>query len=407
MRPALAAALLILIALAPPALAPPARADRALAPPPPTPAADVPPPALALVRRIAAGRSDVDLRLVDHGARQVTPLLEHLADGQWALAAHAATGRWALSRIGTDEPLAQLAGRAVTTPKNVTTLVLGDVENGVVAVAAADKRCVAAKCFESVARFSADGSAVLTALHTSSSTWLDRYVFGATPAPAIHLDKRKSKRGAGLFSFAADDGRVAYQVAGEGLFVEPMPPPPKGGKGAQAPPKQGKPVTRPTLLMEAPLLLAGDALVYFRREPTEQKRGFVEVFDLAARSTTLLYEFPDEYPLWSGGFRLAAATRTVLLVNATSSRPSGALVALPLAGGPARELVTDVLALHDVSADGRFALVSRWRDPARGDRPDNPQRLVVIEVATGRVVSETDLTVDGARVEGAAFVAIR
>lgn len=397
MRPALASALLALTTLAPPALA-----DRLV--PPPAPAAAAPPHALVLVRRIAPGGNDVDLRLVDPATKQVTPVHAHLPDGQWALAVHAATGRWALSRIGTDEQPARLVDREVTSPKNVTTLLLGDLAGGVVAVAPGDKRCVAAKCFESVVRFSADGSAVLTELHTSSTTWLDRYVFGAAPTPAIHLDKRKAKRAAGVFTFAADDGRVAYQVPNEGLFVETMPAPPKGGKGAQAQPKQGKPVARPTLLMEAPLLLAGDALVYFRREPVEQKRGFVEIFDLASKQTTLAYEFPDEYPMWFGGFRLAVATREVLLVNATSSRPSGALVAIPLAGGAARELATDVLALHDVSSDGRFAIVSRWHDRTRGDRGDNAHRLVVIEVATGRVVSETDLGVDGARVEAAAFV---
>lgn len=337
-------------------------------------AADGPPPAaIYLLERIEPGGAH-ELGQVDLGKGAYTPWYDALPLGGYDLAVHAATGRWVLSygRLSNGDPLV-IDGKPFETPEGVVALVLGQLGQGVVATLTGDKKCIAIKCFERAGRFSADGAVFVTELLRSSYTTLNRYVFAAGAAAQAFIPRSTKRRDATVFAITADDGRLATWAPATGLYVETLSTAWTVPSKKPVAPTPSKPVAKPALMLAGPILLADRHLVYFRREPVEQRQGYIEVFDLDKKQATIAYTFPQESPMWSAGLLYAAARRTVVFND-----DYGGLFAFGLDDLAPRR-IADARLLHDVSPDGRYVLFSR---PAGGG-----DELCVYDLADGKIVA--------------------
>lgn len=342
--------------------------------------------AIALVEEIAPGKNNVFLGRV--GAGGFSTVCE-LPPGAHGLAVHASTGRWVLSTSPNGEAaLPKLGGKVSPAPAGVATLVFGQDEKGILDVSAADPKCKSPACFDGVVGFGKDGESVVVESLTNPETRLSRYGFAAPHKRTSVLERR----GAVQPTLDADEKRVAYLTEKEGLFVEDAPT----GKAKAAR------VTKPALLMDAPLLLSGARLFYFRREPVEQKQGFLEAWDLSAKKALPVFTLPMDYPMWNEGFFQAG--EQVLFVDASKAPAGGALWVFSTAKLEPRQVAEDVVRVLDVSADGRAVLVVRRKDPKRGDYADNPELLQLLAIDDGKVLGEVDTQVTGARIRKAGLL---
>jgi hypothetical protein len=341
--------------------------------------------AVALVEEIAPRKNQVFVGLTDEGKFQ--PLGE-LPPGAYGLAVHASTGRWVLSASPNGEAaLPKLGGKASPAPAKVATLVFGQ-EKGILDLAPGDAKCKDPGCFEGVVGFGKDGDSVVVESLTNPETRLSRYAFAAPHKRTPVLERR----GAVQPRLDADERRVVYMTEKEGLFIEE---PAAKVKAVR--------LVKPALLMDAPMLLSGKRLYYFRREPVEQRQGFIEAWDLEAKKALPVFTLPMDYPMWNEGFFQAGAQ--VLFVDATKAPAGGALWAFATATLEPRKVAEDVVRVLDVSADGRAVLVVRRKDPKRGDYADNPERLVLLSVEDGKVLGTVDTGVAGARIKKAGLLA--
>jgi len=342
-----------------------------------------PPPALVFVEGAAPGKSPVVLGTADFGASTFTPVLEDLPTGTWGMAVHAASGTWALSGAPTGgEPLA-LAGQKPVAVPGAATLLVGKAGAAGFQQLAGDPTCRTAKCYEVAAGFTPDAGAVLTQQLRLGGTRLVSVGLDAAHRRATVFDRP----GAAQPVLSADQRRVGY-LTGGALFVEPLPL-------AKAKPQ---PLGRPTLLMDSPLALASEQLLFFRREPVEQRRGFIEAWKVGAKTAALGWALPADFPMLSEQMVFSPAASTVLLADAEHSELGGNLVAIAVPGLQARKLATGVRRVLDASPDGRWALVVRRKDPARADYADNPEQLVVIDLGTGTEGAVLATGVPGAKI---------
>ncbi len=363
--------------------APAAIADQ-IAPPPTAPHV------IAVAQRERAGDSTATLAVYD-GSGTATPLIDAMPLASMHLGVHQATGRWALvfHQLSNGDPL-QIAGKAVSKPDARNTLVLGDL-TGVTAAVYGDKACTNAKkaCFETPRAWSPDGAYVYVESLTSSWGTVGRWSFGKKPKRAVITAKKP-----GALSISPDHTRAAY-VAKDGVHAVKLPAAKKKATKIKA---TKKPTVSPDLLMSE-VYPIGDKLYWFRREPTEQKQGWFEAYDLTTKQTTQLLEAKTEFYMPRGGFVSTHARGTVLFgYDADYERAE----IYEAAGGQVTLITRDVRQLLDVSADGRYVLVTRRKDPKKGDVSGNPEQLVIIDLDTRRDVQVIDTT--GDKVTGAAFV---
>ncbi|MBK9033096.1 MAG: hypothetical protein IPL61_17810 [Myxococcales bacterium] len=384
-----------------------ARADE---PPPPKPAPTPKPPTppgppgvYYHVEHIKPGANPHELGTVDltRGGWKA-----RYGDLDWGVdtAVHPGSGRFALSLgVAGDARTVTLDGHALTlTSDQPIVLAIGTFAHGVDTIVPGDPTCVPIKCFEKAWRFSVDGS-VLYTLELHQSTTKVRRVPLADPTKATLVFDRKRVLAAEPAP-TPDHQRWAYD-AKDGIHVEAMPPVPAPGVTKKPRlPKLGKAVVAPKLLVSAPIALLENTVAVFRREPTEQREGYIELYDLTTRAPRRVYTFAEPFALWQAGFKTSAAHRSVLLVAERK------LLAVSIVDGAVRTLADDANVLFDVSADGRFALVetSAAATPSsREGNATNPLALTVIEIGTGRRVASQPIPVTGTewvRTEEARFL---
>lgn len=302
-------------------------------------------------------------------------------------AVHPGTGRFALamSTVGTETWDETLGDRKVTLgPAVPMQLVIGSVGKGIETVFTGDAGCIPARCFEAAWSFSADGSRLYTQLVASGYTLVRSIPVAAPAAAALVFDKRKSKRTAGPPAMSPDQKRIAYPGTNE-LYVEAMPAVPVDARKKPKLSKQSKAVAKPNLLMDAAVGVMDDVIFFHRREPKEQKEGYIEAYDVKQKKTTRVYTFAQEFPFWGGVFLGSIPSRTVVF------RAERKLLAVSLDDMTTRTLAEDVNELFDVSVDGRHALVetSAIRTPdSRESDTKNPLKLTLYEIASGKKVAE-------------------
>jgi Tol biopolymer transport system component len=204
------------------------------------------------------------------------------------------------------------------------------------------------------------------------------------------------------FTVSPDGARAAY-VLGDAIYVTAWPAQPADPKKAAVVVKAGKVAVKPSLLM-SDVAIFGDTIFYFRREPKEQKRGWIEAWDLAAKKATTVFELPEDYPMWNGRFLWSSSRKSVLFQH-DASYGRGDVYEVALADLQAKKRFGDVHRLLDVSPDGRWVLYAAYTAPDRGDRPDNPEVLVVFDLERGTEMARAASGVPGARFEHAYFVA--
>lgn len=366
-------------------------------------AEDVPgaPDVLVLSTKIQAGTAPpLQLtRLTPRG--EATIVLDALPTGSYHLDAHQATGRWLLTfgELSNGEPLT-IGGEAVS--NDVTnTLVLGEGDK-VVATTQGDRTCTRNKkvCFEQGRGFTPDGAYVFVeSMRSTWSTW-GRWTFGARPKRVEVVDK---KLGAGLA--VSPDGKTAAYVAKDGIHVTAWPAQPASAK-KKAPKLKAtkKAVANPTVLMSE-LWPIGDRVYYLRREPVEQKLGWYEAYDAGDRKTITLLQAPTEFPMgYDTPVRSTGPRRTAVFTADVGFERRDLYEVAEDGDAPVR-LAGDVRQLLDVSDDGRYALLTRRKDPAKGNTIDNPELLVIFDLVDRRDVKVLDVRGTGTVIEGAHFVA--
>lgn len=368
------------------ALAPEAAAIK-VQPPPDAPRV------LVLSQSEKAGDSTSTLALYDGAGVQLGTLLDQLPLAGMDLLVHADTGRWVLTyhQLSNGDPL-KLDGKAVSKPDDRNTLVFGDLA-GVVAATYGDKACTNKKkaCFETPLAWSADGAYVYVRSLASSWGTTNRWSFGAKPKLAAITAKKP-----GALTISPDLTTATY-IGKDGVHVLRFPKPAKKPKKLKA---TKKAVVSPDMLFGEAWPINGK-LYWFRREPTEQKRGWFEQYDPATKTTTAMLEAKADYYLPRGGFVSTRARGTVLFGHDSAFERAD----LYEFDGTAATLITkDVLQLLDVSADGRFALVTKRKDPPKLDVVTNPEHVVIVDLVTHREVARIDTGGDGRNILGAAFV---
>jgi len=336
-------------------------------------ATPAPPRILSLAQRVGSGDMTATLEVVDQTGK-TTPVLDQLPLGGMSLGVHQATGRWAMTffQLSNGDPL-QLDGKAVSKPDDRNTLVLGDL-TGVISHAYGDKGCTSKKkaCFETPVAWSDDGAYVFVESLGSSWGTIGRWNFGKKPKRAVITAKKP-----GTLMIAPGGKRAAY-VGKDGVHVVTFPKAKK--KAAKIKPTK-QAVVAPDLLMSS-VYPIGDRLYWFRREPTEQKQGWFEAYDLVTKQTITLLEAPTEFYMMRGGFLSTGPRATVLFgVDAEFERADIYEVG---ADGKATVIARDVAQLLDVSADGRYVLVTRRKEPKKGNVPGNTEQLVIIDLDTRR-----------------------
>lgn len=355
------------------------------------------PPVIYIAQAIQPGASPVDVGIVGaDGAREL--VLDDAPTGSWGLAAHAATGRYALTflQLPTGDPLT-IGGQAVSKPSDVAVLLFGDRAHGLGVHVAGDPKCTNRKtaCFQGSLRFSDDGAYVFVESQAASWTAVNRWVFGAVGKPAPIADSKTTSLR------VSSDGAQLAVVQPKGIALTAWPAQPTDPRKKAVRVKAGKIVATPKLLMSDAWPIEG-ALFYFRREPVEQKRGYLEAYDLARKTAATVLELPDEFPMWRHQFLFSRARQAVIFA-ADVGFERATLYEAPLADLKPRAVVADAHALLDVSVDGRYALMAAYRAVAKGNTADNPEDLWIVELATGKV-TRRDLGVPGARVIDARFV---
>lgn len=327
-----------------------------------------PPTVLALTERTFAGGHEVALRrFAPDGVHDV---LVGMPLATYHLAVHAGTGRWVLAfhQLGNGDPLT-IAGQVVSKPDDRATLVFGEGDR-VIAAVYGDPACTSKVkvCFESPVRFSADGAYVFVQSEASSWVTWGRWTFGAKPVRAAIADARTAS------SLAVDDlgKRAAYQGKGGAVYVTAWPAPVAKARKLTAAKKAT--VTLPLIMSAA--VPVGDHLYWFRRDPADQAVGYFEAWSLTARKVVATQRAAASYPMLRGALVPVPARGAVAFVDDTGFE-RGTLWELGAAGATA--LAADARQVLAVTADGRFVLATRRKDPPRGNAVDNPERLVVID----------------------------
>jgi len=311
-------AVLAVLAGCPAAPPPPAEPP---APPPAAVAIDAAAePAVPAVLAVRLGEGALELVRVDaSGEARVLHTLRRKAGlpAVADLAVDPASGRYAVL-VEADT----VDGASTSTPKNVMSLVLGDVDGETIAVGAADRSCVMHRCFESAVTIAPGGASLVTTLHRSRASDLARYDLGPAPQPSRLTAKSVEKP-----VLSPDHARLAYQ-RGSALYVVDV-----DDDGAATP----TPVA--TGVADVAVLALGDGRLVYRT-----RAGAVAVVDVETQAVRT-------------AARLAAEPRPVLRVVADEIVTSDGetVVAVPLGGGEPRAIATG--ALIDVSADGAWVLV--------------------------------------------------
>lgn len=334
MKPALA--VLAVLAGCP---APPAPAPLPPAPPPVVEIDAAAPPVVPAVLAVRAAGSALELVRVDASgeARVLHELgraagLPQVAD----LVVDPASGRYA-ALVEADT----VDGAATHAPRNVMTLVLGNLDGETVAVGPGDTGCVMHRCFESALAIAPGGDTIVTTLHRSGSSDLARYDFGPAPRPS-----RLTAKGVEKPTLSPDHARFAYLRRGAIYVVD------VGSATTPAPVVTGR--------TDVAALGLGEGQLVART-----RAGAIEVVDLEAQSARTVAQ-------------LAADPRPVLRVVADEiiTTDGERIVAVPLAGGEPRAIATG--ALIDVSASGAWVLVD---DGA----------LSIVAAADGRIAASLEV----------------
>ena len=287
-----------------------------------------------------------------------------------ALVVDEGSGRWFVTRQ---------AKRGAVRP---WTVIFGD-RTGMVAEVAGDPACGARKpaCFELPLAFTPDGAAVLTVSARSAGATLARYVFGRAGRQLL-----AGKAIATRLALARDHARAAYARRGGLTLIDWTARGPRPRDPGQAVAIGG----------DLDQLVMLDEAVLFRREVGRDRRRTttLEVLDLATGDREVVYR-PRHTLTWAP---LPAPARGSAFVH-DCDRARGDrgcdVVEVTVAG--ARTMARGVVRAHDVSADGRYLLASRY--PRGADvRATAWPDLVVVELATGRdVVVHREVSVDSAQ----------
>lgn len=353
--------------------------------------AAAPPPVLALTENVTPGASAHVLEVLTPDAAP-TVVLDQLPMGSYGLAVDEATGRWAMTfgQLSNGDPL-MIGGKAVSKPSSRNTLVLGDAAS-VTATTYGDPGCTSKKtaCFETPTTFSADGAYVFVRSESSKAATLSRWSFGKKPKRAAVTDGK-----IGGLRIAPDGAHAAY-LGKDGVHVIAWPA--QKAKAAKVKASK-KAVVAPDLMMGDAFPIGG-RVYYFRREPKEQKDGFYEAYDLASKQTVSLHQAAQDFVIPRGGFLSTGPRGTVVFGDDTGFERADVI---EVTGDQAAAIAHDVRQILDVSADGQYLLVTRRKDPSQGDTLANPERLVIIELATGKDVAVLDPGGDGITITAAGF----
>jgi hypothetical protein len=309
------------------------------------------------------------------------------------MAVHQATGRWAVVMDPPPPGPVTVGGVPVITHPDRATLSLGDL-GGPVAHTLGDPGCDLRErtCFETPRWFSPDGAYLFVMSENAGAQTVSRWTFGGRPRRAAVADRRTGW----MLDVDEATGRAVYQGRGGELFVTRWP--------AQR--RKARPLrraTRPVATLprlNAPAVLAGDRLYYLRHDPAREAIGYYEIYDHAAGRLVASHQaqraYPEPrnpvFPLPDGG----------LLFVDDEDRDRGTLRELAL-DGTLRDLHAGVDRLLALSDDGRFALLTRRRDPARPADRGNLDELVIVDVGDGSTRALA-LPVPGAPVHAGAFV---
>jgi hypothetical protein len=272
------------------------------------------------------------------------------------------TGRYAIAFDGDEfeERSFTYAGEGRT-----VNLLFGEIGKGIVATAAGDAACAPSKCYE--ARPIVRGDRVFTYILRVNGASLAAYAFGKA-------DKGKSVfvRSGAREPVIAGDGKSLLYVLKDGVTVETV-----GGKAA-------KPLFKATHLLENEQpVITKERIYYRRREPKTQESMLVEAWDRKRKKGAVLYTLSNgiEWPAAPGMWWSEKHKLLVFADNAAGGR----ILAVPGAGGEAKELMTGARQVFGLSPDGRWLLVTQVANPKDHLGPKNPERLAVLDLDTGKV----------------------
>jgi len=359
-------------------------------------------PPIVVLAASSSGETPVMLGTVDGQTGVTTPVLPGLPLGVGReLAVDPSSGAWALSfrQLDNGDPIV-IDGTPRGKPSGPAVLVAGTLGSTALTVLAGDPKCTSHKvaCFESPVRFEAGGAVLVT--HSESNRWWmwNRRVVKTGAKPVALVDAKLAKAGASLA--VGSDGQRAVYTTKTKLAITAWPAQTVKKKGRA---KVGRAVAPVADVMSAPML-TGDHVFYFRRDE-DQRIGRIAAWDLVGKREVSVLELPLEYPMWNHRFLAVPARGTIVFpVDVAFERAD--LYEVPLAGlgtTPPRRLVGDLHALLDVSPDGTLALAAAYRQPDAATRTDLTQDLVVIDLATGRMVRRIDLGLAGATIYDARF----
>lgn len=363
-RAAAAAIALLAGCVPPPAPEPVAAPTPTSTPAPPPPPQPAPPRIPSLVGVRGAGAT---LELVELDATSADPpRVLHTLTGARAspvvfdVAVDAATGRYAVAALTEEVDDARSPAR-----RDVTTLVLGDLDDGPIATVSGDPSCVQHRCFETALWLAAGGDAVVTATRRARGAELVRYAFAADAAPASVTDDVDGypRGGAVAPAIAGDLRRLAYVHQGR-LYVAEL----ASGRAARLDVE---------VTGEAPALaLADDRVLWWTRHADGARVAWLRRGDAAAREVRLDADGAGTLdrapPLLVRGGR-----DTLVTLDGTRA------VAIELADGEARDVHDGVSELHDVSADGRWLAVT--------ERTGDDAAIAIVDLVDGGVAARRAL----------------
>ncbi len=342
-----------------PVAAPPAPAATTPAPPPPPPPPRI--PTLVGVRGAGATLEVVELDPTSPSSDDAPRVLHTLTGAKaspvvFDVAVDAATGRYAIAALTEAVDGARSPAR-----RDVTTLVLGDLDDGPIATRSGDATCVQHRCFETTLWLADGGDAVVTATRRAKGAELVRYAFAAGDAPDTITDDIDGypRGGAVAPAIARDLRQLAYVHEGR-LYVAEL----ATGRAARLDVE---------VIGDAPALaLADDRVIWWTRHADGPRVAWLRRGDAAPREVRLDADGDRAPPLLVRGGR-----DTLITLDGRRA------VAIALADGDARGVHDGVSELHDVSADGRWLAVT--------ERTGDDAAIVIVDLVDGGVAARRPL----------------
>ena len=216
--------------------------------------------------------------------------------------------------------------------------------------------------------------------------------------------QRASRATSGLIpGISAITITAAYLGKRGGVFVTALPALTTAARPSVIKPARAR-AAAPPVVMSDPAPVGGHVF-YFRRDPADQRVGFIAAWDLAARTEREVFRLTMPFPMWS--YRFFPTPRGTVVFQDDVAFERATLHEVTLSTWAVTQVGADVRQLLDVSPDGRYAVAAAYAepDPDRRRKKVFDQQLVVIDLERRREITRITLPARIPRIYDARFVA--